>query len=1504
MKAETRSVMSNETATLRKLGVDTVDDNKQNLATVINRIRTGNTFVSVVMIVIQFIQYLIIGLAPTIEGFMKNIPNINFLNQLFLYILHPALQTNQVKNVNFYVLIIIGVIDVIWFVFYLAFSFQFEHYKTFSKFVVFSIYIIGDFVLRILSMTVMSTFAYFLRSLYADSSIETSYSLFSVVILIITMAIQFYTVNLVLSSPDVDIKNLYSMWPEETFDFVYRTGLLYVLPFIIELFRDTSVPLIVPYIITMLFSIGGIVFNQMRNVFIFPKGRALVFTQYSMLLLSSLFSIIYHYANGNQFIYLVLLIVLVIVIFFVADIILNRLNRKSVDILYMKFDDLIENIESPEQCKSIVRIGLIYNAPCILNHTILNWAISRWPLEQDLLLVIAYIYYIMNVPYRDILDIVINAVEIQPFNKKQLLFFYQIFKRLPTHEAKLTKRLESIRRMYSIPKASLHSFWECIIQRQWDEAVTRCYNFADDLDKLNQIFSSLIFDNPSSDSVMQEFIKFADTIQGNHILATKAQNELNRRLNAKQAEEEIQNQLASQTASQNGSQVQLSRLSSLKSSAYLSDFSEAVAASDRINNNLQTAFNVRPLFWPKFFLITTAFIALFSFVGVVVVYAISYETSDSLKKRVEISRMIHVMAQELAESLSESMLFPSHADSAENSITGEVIDLAGTRQDVSTLSQQFDADLSTSFGMYSHMPDSFMRTWVSQSVLTADADATITADTLSDMTIYHNLSLVTAVRIFQVRVMTLAYTPADSLGSPQDPSPDAILVGFLYPSVAQVTKYLDHEVVNEIKSDSDDNFLIIVILALAFILASLIICLISCPIIIIGFIREYDFLVSLIQSIPSKSAYKMLALDDKKANISVEDRIETSSKKINSGFYGYCKMIWIFFLVFIITPLPVIIIIISYMQYQDGIIFIAHALELSSQFVAEFGHLILYGYRIVSGFPSPYTLEEEIKLFNDSAQSTTNKYRELFFGGTDNFPDGLIKMYPDLMERISVQKCNVIAGGGSLNVNCMSFHDMIYFLFDEISRICSITSETFPNSFNTNWWRHFYPVAYASLTTGIPEYFNVLSDIVEDLNSSHTMLTSISIALGVVLFVLALIICYTYMKFSMEPHMRCILKPLMVMPPEIISECPMLLRFLQGDYDQSNRAAAREKNRKSNSKDTKPLIDFISEGVLVVNTDGTIIASNRVYHEFMNNTAEEVLGQNIRSILPQSVQSLFDVLDNVKSGNNVQQSTTIETMLFTEDDRELQVRITLIVQPTEHGKTPTCAFIIYDRSDLIKAQALLRKEKANVESLLDSILPHNIAVSLLNGQSDISFEAELGLVLFSDLVSFTPMCSKMSAKQIMTVLNLLFTNFDNELAKFKRVTKLKTIGDAYVCATGIFEGDGPLEDAASEIVQFGITMQKIIPQLNKQHNLSLRQRVGIHCGGPLICGVLGKEKPLFEVIGATVDLAEELEATCLPEKVHISQPVVDLLGESHLHLTERTGVEVHGVEGRTYTIEV
>ena len=87
-------------------------------------------------------------------------------------------------------------------------------------------------------------------------------------------------------------------------------------------------------------------------------------------------------------------------------------------------------------------------------------------------------------------------------------------------------------------------------------------------------------------------------------------------------------------------------------------------------------------------------------------------------------------------------------------------------------------------------------------------------------------------------------------------------------------------------------------------------------------------------------------------------------------------------------------------------------------------------------------------------------------------------------------------------------------------------------------------------------------------------------------------------KYRIKPRFSSLLKPIVLMPPEYIADSPFLLRFLQGDFDRPSRSANREKQRKHRDK-ANQLIDFIFEGVLVLSPDGTVIASNKKYHEMM-----------------------------------------------------------------------------------------------------------------------------------------------------------------------------------------------------------------------------------------------------------------------------------------------------------------
>ena len=713
--------------------------------------------------------------------------------------------------------------------------------------------------------------------------------------------------------------------------------------------------------------------------------------------------------------------------------------------------------------------------------------------------------------------------------------------------------------------------------------------------------------------------------------------------------------------------------------------------------------------------------------------------------------------------------------------------------------------------------------------------------------------------------------------------------------------------------------------------------------------KEMNFFISLFASMPIKQLNHIL----KKENIihideaTNEEIIEKPNVfNINESHMApskyYCLPIALLsFWCLILIPIPIIWILLGFHTHINASLFVVRSLYQSTKVIGCFGNVALYAFRTVTKF-----LEfKDFKEMRSNNEYMFRYYLNLFFGyqykvydiEQTEYQDSLVGQYPDeilqvrIDEIIDKNNCSFVSTD-DIDPKCITFHDSIFYLYNHVNRLMDLierNASTDPNlrefhyytdengvkkrryGLGTNWWRKFYKFVEASLDYGIPSFYNLFEVIIQKQQNQMELFLLLGIVLGIFFFVFMNFFVWNYCFHKLKKNLKSMLRPILLMGVEPIMESPIIVKFLQGDYDTSSRISSSITDAKKLLKVQEgsiPLLNYILEGVLVCSADGIIIASNKNYHSMMGNTAEDVLGLNVRSVLPDTLNPIFEAMDVIANGGVLEQTITLETIFLTEEGKKLNTRVSLVVKLDvgEGGnKQTTCGLIISDRSDLITAQTQLLEEKKTVEQLLDTILPHNIAVSLLNGNRDISFEVEKALVLFSDIVSFTPMSSKMTAKQVMTMLNLLFTDFDTDLATFKRVTKLKTIGDAYVCAAGIFEGDGPIEEAATEIVTFATHMQQIIPRLNAKHGYKIHMRIGIDAGGPLICGVLGKEKPLFEVIGETVNISEELEASSLHDKVHISEAVVALIEGRGFKMEPRNPpVKVIGIpEGATtYTI--
>ena len=1519
----TRSTISGDSAVLQKLGFGTAISDMKVFASILNRLRSPIIAITYILEVISYIQIISIGFYSNINGLLDGNQYTEFLHDFFQFCIDIPSLSNDKTTAHVICLIIYAVLMLLWVLLYFGFTIKYKKTKTYDTGLIYSIYIIGYHIIDVLLVLISTTIGYFLRPLFIGSyekgGPETNAipTFISVILLFGYAVIKFFMIQVMQSSPDVDIKNKLVFWPQNYFQVLYRGAINLVLPMVLELLRGNGeIAEDFGYIINIIAGIGGIVLIWFEEANVYVKGKVVITAEYIILLSSSLLSLIYVYTKDHVYslIYLLIFIIIVIVSSFIISFISEKIMKRKIDDLYLPIDDLTNKINSPSQCINYIKIGLLYNAPCIENHTFLNWAISKWPNDQDLLLMISFAFFILHMPYKEILDLVSAAIDISPFNSYDGLFFYQIFNRLPTHEHLLLRKIEGIKRLYELPKSSLRNFWEAVLSKQWDEAIVTTKTFKKDLDALNKIFSHLIFENPSSECVMQEFIKYALEIQGNYNLAYSAQRELSMR-------EAINNNAYESYANsnpnpnfksnqgnnqkENQESIAVSKLSTVKSSLFLSDFSENMQVADRIHNGVQEAIFARPLYGPSYFLTGAILLSTISLITVVTAYIIVRIESDKIDTQISFACRIQECTLTLTQILCDAFDFTTHDESPENTVSNSIFNSSFYKTKMNEYTNTFDMLIVEAFKHHYSFPNSFLETWVSHTVSTTLISP--------NEGIMKNISLLDALRLYQFRARTLAFSPDSYIGSIQNPSPEIIQIAYLYPAAMEVTVIILREISNNSAEEFDgttDKILISIAVCVG---VNFLLLILFIPLVVYGTMREYDFLVTLYSSIPTKTVKKIITSDNPNYHYSLNKNTHEVNQRSKIRFnlpnklYHVGSIIAMLFMVFLIPPIPVIPIALSFVNHLNQNEFITHGILLSSEMIKSFGTICLHSFQLISNFTTKLSDEQEIQSIVDSANEMLNKYNEVFFGGTSFYETGLVTQDSESSGEENQEQCFQILGGGVINHNCTQPHTDIYYIYGLCKRLQEIflagqIDNLKTEGVSTNWWVLFNRAAESGLERGISSFFESYDSIAREQENTNFINSLISLIASIILFILAILISSLFSKFILLSSIKALLKPMVLMNPEYISDSPVILRFLQGDYDNPQRQTSRQ-SRKSKS-DNVPIIDYILEGVLVITADGTIISSNKKFHELFQNTAEEILGLNINNILPTSCQPLFDMLRKLRSGGVIQNNISVETTLFTEDDRELQVKISLCInlKPNQRGNRSTiCGVLFTDKSALIKAQNQLHEEKAKVESLLDSILPPSIARSLLNGQTDISFEVEMASILFSDIVSFTPMCSTMTAKQIMSTLNCLFTEFDTELAKYRRVTKLKTIGDAYVCAAGIFEGDDPLDEATKEMAIFATKMQEIIPDVNKKLGTNIHMRIGIFTGGPLICGVLGKDKPLFEIIGQPVNLAEDLEASSLPDKIHISQSTADQIKSLKLDLVER-GVKVEGVEGKTYTI--
>jgi len=211
----------------------------------------------------------------------------------------------------------------------------------------------------------------------------------------------------------------------------------------------------------------------------------------------------------------------------------------------------------------------------------------------------------------------------------------------------------------------------------------------------------------------------------------------------------------------------------------------------------------------------------------------------------------------------------------------------------------------------------------------------------------------------------------------------------------------------------------------------------------------------------------------------------------------------------------------------------------------------------------------------------------------------------------------------------------------------------------------------------------------------------------------------------------------------------------------------------------------------------------------------------------------------------------------------------------------------HQRLVIEEQRAAIDVERSESERLLLNVLPASVSKRLQHGENPIADDFSEVTVLFADLVEFTPMASKLTAVEVVTMLNGLFTQFD-ELVAERGLEKIKTIGDAYMAVGGLPE---PQVNHANRVVDLALAMRACTMESGHFPGLSLR--IGVH-SGPVAGGVIGTRKFAYDVWGNTVNVASRLEQAGIPGRVHVSE-ATKALTESDFTYEPRGVTELRGV---------
>ena len=193
------------------------------------------------------------------------------------------------------------------------------------------------------------------------------------------------------------------------------------------------------------------------------------------------------------------------------------------------------------------------------------------------------------------------------------------------------------------------------------------------------------------------------------------------------------------------------------------------------------------------------------------------------------------------------------------------------------------------------------------------------------------------------------------------------------------------------------------------------------------------------------------------------------------------------------------------------------------------------------------------------------------------------------------------------------------------------------------------------------------------------------------------------------------------------------------------------------------------------------------------------------------------------------------------------------------------------RGELAEKNAMIEEKRRRSEQLLLNILPSAVAAELTVRNKVAARRYDNATVMFIDFVGFTSVAERFEPEVLIAELDYCFSRFDEMIGR-NRIEKIKTVGDAYICASGLSARD----ERPDDMILLALRIQDFLRQHKADGEHSERPRfdarIGIHFG-PVVAGVVGTKKFAYDIWGDTVNTAARMEEACEPGMVNVSGAV-------------------------------